>query len=712
MKERRKILAKSKSNGEHLLINHLADVAELSKVVARNLNLNEKIAYKGAILHDIGKVSPFFQQTLETNYLRKPGFVFRHEIASLFFLPLLNAEEKSPIIEMIVAHHKSIYSDIGGKGILDLVENDPDCVDTHLKDFDSWKEDAFDILKELGFEIKNISTTQAKKSFWEVVKFCESKTYGYSQWKGILISADHLASALKSNISELTTKLFINPDLTYYHSRKSGLYPLSMVHTNDKRIHTLVTAPTGAGKTDFLLRRCKGRVFYTLPFQASINAMYERIKNDLTTTNADVRLLHASSSLKIERKKVEEKILQKHIGASVKVLTPHQLASLVFATKGYEALIVDLIDCDIILDEIHTYSGTIQAIVLKIVEILVTLGCRLHIGTATMPTVLYNRLLGLLGGENNVYQVSLSDDILKTFNRHIIHKGSTLTNLESAIENAIDQKQKILIVCNQVKKSQELYQNIMGKYPDTDKMLIHSRFKRQDRNRLENELKQIFNNSTNACIVISTQVVEVSLDISFDLMITECAPIDALIQRFGRINRKRNENTIGKYKPIYVLAPPKEPNDVLPYQLDILEKTFDALPNGELLHENNSQQLIDMVYPEIQFINIDLNSVFNNGKWLIRELWHNPKSALLETLDIDSVTCITETDQQLYETGVYEIYLNLEIPVSYRSVAFRGLDKSNFGSKPFIIPQKAYSNDIGFLSEFAKPEYDITQQFL
>ncbi len=72
------------------------------------------------------------------------------------------------------------------------------------------------------------------------------------------------------------------------------------------------------------MKRCKGRVFYTLPFQASINAMYERFKSDLKDTDAEIHLLHAASALKVEGKQLEEKILQRHIGASVKVLTPHQ----------------------------------------------------------------------------------------------------------------------------------------------------------------------------------------------------------------------------------------------------------------------------------------------------------------------------------------------------------------------------------------------------
>ena len=706
------ILAKGDKNGRVPLAQHLYEVALLAETVAFNLELDTSIARRGAILHDIGKASPLFQQILKKGFNRPPGFLFRHELASLFFISILGKEEKYPIIDMIVAHHKSIYQDVGGKGILDLDENDQECFDRHITGFEEWSKEAISILDYFGFETTPISIQQAKENFYEVVDYCESKTYGYSKWKGVLIAADHLASAMGGNVDSLVKKLFIKPDLKYYHSRKSKLYPLSLISTDDARLHTLVTAPTGAGKTDFLIRRCRGRIFYTLPFQASINAMYERIKDDLKDTDADVRLLHAASSIKLEKGKIEEKILQRHIGASVKVLTPHQLASLVFGTKGYEALISDLKGCDIILDEIHTYSETTQAIVLKIVEILCNIGCRVHIGTATMPSVLYDRLIGILDGTECVYEVNLNDDILDTFDRHVIHKADSIDSLTSIIDEAIQQKQKILLVCNQVRRAQSLYQNLSKRYPHTSKMLVHSRFKRGSRSKLENDLRNVYNNSTDSCLVVSTQVVEVSLDISFDLMITECAPIDSLIQRFGRINRKRTCETIGRYKPIYVLNPPTEKGDALPYGLEVLQRTFDALPNGKVMKERETQALIDGVYQTIEFIDIDLNSVFNEGKWVIKELWHNSKSALLETLDIDSVTCIEESDRIFYESASYEDQSKLEIPVSYRSLAYRNLDKSVSGSKPFIIPSKAYDSELGFLVAYAKPEfYDVTQRF-
>lgn len=707
------ILAKGEENGQVTLVQHLSEVALLAEKVAQHLGLDTSIARRGAIFHDIGKASSLFQKTLKKDFQRPPGFLFRHELASLFFISLLNGEEKYPIIDMVVAHHKSIYKDAGNKGLLDLDENDPACFEKHINGFEEWSKDALLVLEHFDIGTKPISVQQAKENFYEVVDYCQSKKYGYSQWKGVLIAADHLASAMSGYVKPLERKLFVVPDLSYYHSRKSELYPLSLISTEDKRKHTLVTAPTGAGKTDFLIRRCNGRVFYTLPFQASINAMYERIKTDLKNTGADVRLLHAASSIKLENGMVEEKILQRHIGASVKVLTPHQMASLVFGTKGYEAMIADIKGCDIILDEIHTYSETTQAIVLKIVEILFDIGCSVHIGTATMPSVLYNRLVAILGGSDNIYEVKLPDEVLDTFNRHMIHKSDSIESLTGIIDEAILQNQKVLLVCNQVKRAQTLYKNLSERYPHVGKMLVHSRFKRGVRSKLESDLRNIYNNSTEACLVVSTQVVEVSLDISFDLMVTECAPIDALIQRFGRINRKRSLETIGHYKPIYILAPPTKKTDALPYGLEVLQRTFEVLPGGELLKEREAQSMIDSVYPSIEFVNIDLNAVFKDGKWMIKELWHNSKSALLETLDIDSVTCIDETDKDSYDTSPYEAQAKMEIPVSYRSVAYRGLDKSINGSKPFIIPSKAYDDELGLLIEFAKPElYNVYLRFL
>lgn len=699
------ILAKHEDDGIIPLSRHLREVAAAATVIARNVGIDEELARKGAVLHDIGKVSPLFQEQLKHGYLRPPHFVFRHEIASLFFISLLKESERPAVVEMIVAHHKSILNDVGLKGLLDLDENLRHCFEIHSKGFVNWSKDALGILQNMDFDVHPISLEEARKNYDYAIDYCWSLADGCSEWKGVLMAADHYVSALPENAEIILEKLFIKPDLSFYN-RQSALYPLSMIGAEDKRKHTLVTAPTGAGKTDFLLRRCKGRVFYTLPFQASINAMYDRIKADIGSTGAQVHLLHATSDLKVEGECVEERIMQRHIGASVKVLTPHQMASVVFGIKGYEAMAEDLRGCDVILDEIHTYSDEIQSIVLRIIEILLALDCRIHVGTATMPSSLYDKVLTLLGGTCNVYEVSLSKDILQTFNRHIIHKVNDWEHSLDIVDSAISRGDKVLLVCNQVKRSQQLYEILSERYPLVKKMLIHSRFKRADRQLLETKLKTDFNVSEEACIVVSTQVVEVSLDISFDLMITECAPIDALIQRFGRVNRKRTKLTIGHYKDIYVLPPPLVDKEALPYSLDILRRSYDVLPTDEVLQEAEVQAKLDVVYPSVEVSNIDYSgAVYVNGAWQIKKLCHYNKSALLDFLDIDSALCVMECDKDFYEQNFPVDRAKVEIPVGYKSIAYRKLDKSKRGHRPYIIPDKAYSEELGLLIENASPEY-------
>lgn len=706
------ILAKSVQQDGQTLLQHLSDVSNAISIIARYVGKDVTLARKGAILHDIGKASPLFQQTLVADFDRRtlpPNFIFRHEIASLFFLSLLRDEEKPAVIEMIVAHHKSL-EDAKGRGFLDLYDNMEDCFASHSLGFEIWSANALCILEDLGIPTHLISIEEAKANYEEAIDYCERIEVGVSDWKGILMAADHLASAMEDEpIENILSKLFIVPDLSFYN-RQHPLYPLSNISVSDNRPHTLVTAPTGAGKTDFLLRRCKGRVFYILPFQASINAMYDRIRQDLSDTDAVVSLLHSTSILKLKDGDFEEAILQRHLGASVKVLTPHQLTGLVFGIKGYEALKIDLQGCDVILDEIHTYSDTMQSIVLRIVEILSRIGCRLHIGSATMPTSLYQQILQILGGENNVYEVKLDAEVLQSFNRHIVHIVREYDETAEIRQRCVSEHRKLLIVCNRVKRAQQLYSELTETYPNVPILLIHSRFKRRQRQQLEILLKEQYNNMTDACIVVATQVVEVSLDISFDVMITECAPLDALIQRFGRINRKRTFDTIGTLKPVYVLAPPDNRQEALPYDIDVLHRSYEVLSDGEVLKETRVQSMLDKVYPAVEVGNIDYSGVaFMNGEWCLKKLYHKAKSALLDVLDIDSVVCVTETDAPEYWNSKRAQKLMFEIPAGFRSIAYRHLRQEN---GIYIIPDNAYDEDFGLILENANPENYKSFEFL
>lgn len=99
--------------------------------------------------------------------------------------------------------------------------------------------------------------------------------------------------------------------------------------------------------------------------------------------------------------------------------------------------------------------------------------------------------------------------------------------------------------------------------------------------------------------------------------------------------------------------------------------------------------MIDKVYPKIDFQNIDFTGVaFLEGKWVLKALCHHPKSALLETLDINSAVCITEEDKDRYLCANGLERIEMEIPVSYHSIAHRNLDQLNKGSHPLSFQTK------------------------
>jgi CRISPR-associated endonuclease/helicase Cas3 len=686
------------------LFTHTRLVYSAIRKFAEALDFDIETAGLGALLHDIGKTSTIFQNNLKPGR-RKKAITFRHEIASCFFISLFKATLHPPLIEMVIAHHKSIKNDHGDKGILDLEEYVKNPFKDHTKNWEDWSQDAVKILSAFDVFAQEVTIDDACDNYQKVVDFCQnaSKKRGYSSWRGLLMAADHFASALISNTPIHLDKTFIPPNLNYFN-RTSDLYPLSLKKTDSQKRHTIVVACTGAGKTDYLFRRCKHRVFYTLPFQASINAMYNRVKSDLKASNPDldIRLLHAASRFSVLDESKDEILLQKLVGAGIKILTPYQLASIIFAIKGFESLIVDIRGCDVILDEIHTYNGVAKSMVLKIVEVLNHLNCRVHIGTATMPSVLYDKLIDTLGKEN-VSEICLAKEELDQFDRHRLHKLESWEDAHSILNQELKKNSKILLICNRIDSAQAIYDQVKKGYPEIPSMAIHSRFKRKDRIEKEMDLRGVddqgnslnkYNTSSGPCIVVSTQVVEVSLDISFDVMVSETAPIDALIQRFGRINRKRTSETLGKYKPVYIIPPPDTSQEAKPYDLEVLNRTFEILPNGQVLHEVEYQEKIDHVYPELDITDIENHSVFKkDGTWNQPMLTHNHRSILFDLLEIDNAAAILSSDETDYKEASPEEQMMMEIPVRLYSV--KDFVQLREGKKPFILPDAAYTEDKG-----------------
>lgn len=696
----RELRAKSGRYGDVKLYLHLEHVVWGLDTMCRHLyrNFCSELARKGGVLHDIGKAHPHFQRKLdapEPVTLREEiqwGYTHRHELSSLAFLPAFPVDEWDVLIDMVVAHHRSVEHDSRHQGILDLNNNDRHWIAQHLQDWEMWWVHGRNILQHFGYNCSVISRKDAEAALQYVVSYCARKSNGWSPWRGLLKAADHFASVYTTNTDKRLLQLFKKPYLSRVPTRrKNKLYPLGSIPVVDERPHTIVWYPTGSGKTDFLIRRCRGRIFYMLPYQASCNAMWLRLKKMFPDN--DVEIQHGTSILLGGKKERNERLAPSLIGASVKVITPHQIAGIALGTSGFECDMLDLEGNDVILDEIHTYAGITQAMVLEIVATLIRLNCRIHIGTATMPRCLYDALLQMLGGPIKVYEVSASGEVLDKYNRHVIHKLQDDSGVIDILQAAIDRGEKSLLVFNTVAGAQQAYQKYQECFEDVPVLLIHARFSWMFRHKAEKKLEKLNKQKNRPCIVIATQVVEVSLDISFDLMVTECAPLECLIQRMGRVNRFRTKKTVGTYRPVYVLAPT---GNSQPYKRDIVEKSYALLPqDGALFHERDLQYKLDTLYSSLDVREIDTHLIYRNGRYVIRELTDIRKPVLTTMMESDSFTCILEVDVSRYKKATWEQRRKMEIPVSWTTIKAGMLSaiQLKVGSKPFVVTQSRVSHE-------------------
>jgi CRISPR-associated endonuclease/helicase Cas3 len=327
----------------------------------------------------------------------------------------------------------------------------------------------------------------------------------------------------------------------------------------------------------------------------------------------------------------------------------------------------------------------------QIVRTLKALGCRVHIGSATIPKKMGKQLLSLLGGTGEVHHVRLPRTVLDTFDRHIVHRVADESVARETLQRLVAERQRVLFVSNRVDRAQERFQWIRESLSDVPAMLIHSRFRRTDRAALEREICR-FEERSGPCEVCATQVIEVSLDISFDAMITDAAPLDALAQRFGRVNRWRpTDPGARELKPVFVVAPPEVDRECRPYSADIVRRSYQALPpDGEVLRERWLQRRISSVYPEITTANVERHFILNpDGSYRVRELENRKGSVIIDALEIESATAVLRADRAEYERTPWDKRSELEIPAPWHIHRFaQHWGRIERGSYPVVVPDE------------------------
>lgn len=598
----------AKSTGETILTHtgNLIKNFELLLKLYPNINVDKRLLLLACIYHDLGKINIKFQRKL---FKKNDEIQIPHGLLSTAFInsrDLIKEQgfSKSDIKVLaysVALHHERDLSEIEDKDLKDEVElmnketfdftkvlrnleeeyirylkdNRIQEVNNNIRVFNIINDDIKLRVLSKGFyklheRMYSVDALATKEESMEAFK-------KYIMVKGLLNKIDYAASSgltveYENNFLEKSMNDFLQNVLKKYDSNNDW-NDLQKFMINNRDSNVIVVAQTGFGKTEAgLLWIGNNKGFFTLPLRVAINSIYKRIKeqilkDDITKDELTDKLglLHSdfrSEYLKrfeekkdkeIEESDFTEERLDEYIGKTkqlslpLTVCTIDQIFDFVYRAPGFEMKASILAYSKIVIDEIQMYSPNLVASLIYGIKFITDLGGKFAIMTATLPGIIKTLL-----EKENVSFVTTSPFV----NNKIRHK----VKIENDVINAEFIKQryknnKILVVCNTVKKSKEIYDALkeIG-VSENEINLLHSRFIKKDRFQKENEItkfaspkrfsekekeRRIEENIRESGIWIGTQVVEASLDIDFDVLITELSDLNGLFQRMGRCYRSR-----------------------------------------------------------------------------------------------------------------------------------------------------------------------------
>jgi CRISPR-associated endonuclease/helicase Cas3 len=359
----------------------------------------------------------------------------------------------------------------------------------------------------------------------------------------------------------------------------------------------IAVAPTGSGKTEAaLLWAAKNigqnrKIIYLLPTMSTANSIWRRLCN--VAGKEHVGLTHSTATLVREEKNAEsaedkwaDALFDESFMKPITVATVDQLLAIGFNMNRWTLKEMNTENSVIIIDEVHAYDGWTLGLLIASIRHFQRFGVHFLVMTATMSS----NLRSLFDRELEK-PTSVSDDTLLQAKRsRYFIRDSQIMEALPEIEAAVRAGHRVLVVVNTVKYCQEIARRLASLGP----VCYHSMFILKDRQTRETMLDT-------ARLVVATQVVEVSLDIDYDWLFTECAPPDAIIQRAGRVNRYRNP---GRDSRVYIyhysdIAQKRvycAIND--PTLLERSFQTFKTSAQGKQLSETDLMNIVENVYKD------------------------------------------------------------------------------------------------------------------
>ena len=396
--------------------------------------------------------------------------------------------------------------------------------------------------RELGISVESFNYAYSKRIPPERIKEDHEYYKTYIMLKGILHRLDHSSSAYVE--IELPSTSFLPEKTIYYIKNVINAQPREFQKECQKlqNKNAVIVASTGMGKTEGALIWAAGeKAFYTLPIRVSLNALFERVYEKIQFKDAG--LLHSTS-----REFIDELVESYEVAFSIYKTSRQLSRKLIFSTidqlfpfafkyRGYEKILATLGYSRIILDEVQSYSPEILAVILQGLKLLSMFSSKFLIITATLPTFFLEDLQKIQDLEYREYYHDMKRHRIKIVEDTILN-----------VERYIGEGKNTLIIVNTVKRAKELYQRLKETHHNVK--LLHSLFIKKDRREKERAIINLPKNAGE--IWITTQIVEASLDIDFDVLYTELSTLDSLFQRMGRCYRKRELS--GNTPNIYIFT--------------------------------------------------------------------------------------------------------------------------------------------------------------
>lgn len=607
--------------------------------------------------HDYGKINDSFQKRIITRSKFNVDREVPHNVLSMLFLPdtLFEKKEEYYIVAMAIVYHHKLRDNL-----VQILEEKADIIEENIKGYEQC--------------IANLSKIRNRIIIRRINDLICNRNSKAIIVKGLLHKCDYSSSAgIPSEFINdfMKTKL---EELRYewrQEDNKADWNELQKFCMNNAEDNLIITAPTGMGKTEaglWWIGNHKG--FFVLPLRTAINAMYERVAEDIfKRENIEERLglLHSDMRAYYLNDDREISYIENYMECTSQMSLPltistlDQLFDFVFQYPGYEYKLAQLSYAKIVIDEIQMYDTSLLAFLIYGIERIHQVGGKVAVLTATLPPFVEYELKKVLDGD--CIQRDYSAQGTTRHNIKVMDKTIDSEDIRRKYYHLIenDKSAKILVVCNSIENAQSLYEELS----DLSVKLLHSKFIKKDRKKREEEIlrcgKTFSEHNHNILnkkyeIWISTSLVEASLDIDFDYLFTELNDVFSLFQRMGRCNRKGVKEWYQHKANCFIYLKPRGSVKLYIENSDIYKLSKMALQDRQgIITEKEKKEIIDVYFSIDKIRGTKYQKDYSYCKQIISENVPYENQACKKLRDISTVDVIPYVVYELYREEIETI---------------------------------------------------------